>query len=548
MRYRSGLIILVGLLLSADSSFASAAIRRYALVVGANDGGPGRPTLRYAVSDAKSFARVLEELGGVYPADLVLLNQPSLIELEDALEELRHRIASSGGSPEGGSDSRTEVIVYVSGHANETGLLLGKEIFSYRSLRNWMDLVEADVRIAVLDACASGAITRLKGSRPRSPFLVDASSNMKGHAFLTSSSADEVAQESDHVGGSFFTHYLVSGLRGAADTSGEGKVTLSEAYQFAFHETMGRTSETQAGTQHPSYDINLSGTGDVVMTDLRQTSATLVLKAGMGGRFYIRNAQGQLVVELFKPHERDVALGLEPGEYKVSCEVQPRPLVSAAKLEEGGSVTLAASDFKPTDVQATKLRGGYPGGGAPSDLPFGGLRGRHRIGLSFGIWRYGGSPESPSWGTFNSVNGPGGSLGYAHWFRENLAFTLDFAGHALDVENGFSTQATAVASALAGIRYYPLAPAQVRPYLAVAMGPFIGVGAQTGIGVTNTVSGAIGGQFGGGLDAQVTRSFMIGGRVGYNAMSDFATPIFGKDNFSGWEIAIELGWLFGKGR
>jgi len=31
-------------------------------------------------------------------------------------------------------------------------------------------------------------------------------------------------------------------------------------------------------------------------------------------------------------------------------------------------------------------------------------------------------------------------------------------------------------------------------------------------------------------------------------MSDFATPIFGKDNFSGWEIAIELGWLFGKGR
>ena len=96
---------------------------------------------------------------------------------------------------------------------------------------------------------------------------------MRGHAFLTSSSEDEAAQESDRIGASFFTHYLVSGLRGAADVTGEGKVSLNEAYQFAFHETLGRTSETQVGAQHPAYDIELSGTGDVVMTDLRQTSA-----------------------------------------------------------------------------------------------------------------------------------------------------------------------------------------------------------------------------------------------------------------------------------
>ena len=45
----------------------------------------------------------------------------------------------------------------------------------------------------------------------------------------------EAAQESDRICASYFTHYLVSGFRGAADLSGDGKVTLNEAYQFAFN-------------------------------------------------------------------------------------------------------------------------------------------------------------------------------------------------------------------------------------------------------------------------------------------------------------------------
>ena len=124
---------------------------------------------------------------------------------------------------------------------------------------------------------------------------------MRGHAFLTSSSADEVAQESEGLGGSFFTHYLTSGMRGAADVSGDGKITLNEAYQFAFHETLGGTADTRGGAQHPAYDIQLSGTGDVVMTDVRQTSAGLVLSEDLQGRCFVRNADDQLVVELQKP-------------------------------------------------------------------------------------------------------------------------------------------------------------------------------------------------------------------------------------------------------
>ena len=112
--------------------------------------------------------------------------------------------------------------------------------------------------ITILDACASGAITRLKGGRPHPAFLTDASSQVKGYAFLTSSSENEAAQESERLQGSFFTQALLTGLRGAADVSGDGRVTLGEAYQFAFTETLAQTTSTQGGAQHPAYDIKMA--------------------------------------------------------------------------------------------------------------------------------------------------------------------------------------------------------------------------------------------------------------------------------------------------
>ena len=226
----------------ARAAAADVVLQRYTLVVGANFGGADRPLLKCGVSDAERFARVMIDLGGVRPEHNTLLRQPKLRDLLDGLDLLTRRVSDAART----STARTEVIVYYSGHADEKGLLLGEDRYSYRSLRDRLDQIPADVRIAVLDACASGAFTRIKGGRARPPFLVDESSSMRGHAFLTSSAATEVAQESDRIRASYFTHYLLSGFRGAADASGDGRVTLSEAYEFAFRETVGRTVDTKA--------------------------------------------------------------------------------------------------------------------------------------------------------------------------------------------------------------------------------------------------------------------------------------------------------------
>src|SRR4029077_1469783 len=115
-------------------------------------------------------------------------------DLGDALDTMTRRVTDAKRIA--GSGGRTEVLLYYSGHADEKGLLFGDDRYSYRTLRDRLDLIPADVRIAVLEAASPGAFTRIKSGRPRPAFLVDESSDMRGHAFLTSSSESEAAQES----------------------------------------------------------------------------------------------------------------------------------------------------------------------------------------------------------------------------------------------------------------------------------------------------------------------------------------------------------------
>ena len=470
-------------------------------------------------------------------------------ELEEAIDGLRSRVQAAVRSAPG---ARTEVIFYYSGHADEKGLLLGDDRYSYRSLRDRLDQVPADVRIAVLDACASGAITRLKGGQLRQPFLVDESADMRGHAFLTSSTESEVAQESDRLRGSYFTHFLVSGLRGAADLSGEGKVTLNEAYQFAFNETLGRTVDTKGGPQHPSYDINLSGTGDVVMTDVRQTSATLVLGEALDGRFFVRNARQELVVELYKPYGRAVELGLEPGEYEVRLERESSALVARPSVADGARVVLEPAQFGMASPEPTRARGG-------PERPRFGVAGRNRLALRFGMWNLSGGGPQVAEGA-EAVNVVGG-LQYTRFLSPSLAVTIaangiEGGGGTTVGPNGVFDGGYGVAAIPLGVRWNPLPgdleQQPVKPAVVASLGPVIsGTGGTTVTGNDVFDGGrsevTIGAFLGGGVDFHLGRNFSMGVTTGYNWVGDFEVPVGGRSNYSGFELSLGFGWVFGKG-
>lgn len=341
-------------------------VRRFALVAGANDGGRARVTLRYAGTDASAVASVLTQLGGVSKDDLVFLEEPRPASLVRALDELTRRLASARQGT-----NRLEVVFYYSGHSDESGLLLGEERYGYDELRRRLDALPAEVRIGIVDACASGALTRSKGGVSRPPFLVDASTQLKGHAFLTSASIDEAAQESERLKASVFTHALVSGLRGAADASRDGRVTLAEAYQFAFSETLARTATTRSGPQRPAFDIQLAGTGEMVLTDVRSSAAQLELSAKVSGRVFVLNASGGLVVELAKTAGEALQLGVEPGAYRVLVDDgsggMGQALVSVGERQKR---SIEPSALSPVTREALVTRGDTPRPFTPVDVAF----------------------------------------------------------------------------------------------------------------------------------------------------------------------------------
>ena len=113
-------ILMLGL--SWSQAAADTAVRRLVLAAGANNGGVDRDLLRYAVSDAENFVRVLEEMGGLDSADVLLLRDPDLADFEQGLHELSRRVTAANRRGD-----RLEVLLYYSGHADEEGLLLAGE-------------------------------------------------------------------------------------------------------------------------------------------------------------------------------------------------------------------------------------------------------------------------------------------------------------------------------------------------------------------------------------------------------------------------------------
>ncbi len=320
--------VLVLLLLFATAA-AAGELRRFAVVVAHDDGGPGTDRLVYPLNDAGKLVGVLTELGGFRGEDVTLLASPTAAQVDAALRGVEARVAEV--QARGG---QAVLLFYYSGHARGGELLLGDTRLGMAGLRRALAASRAEVRLAFLDACESGAITRLKGGRRAPSFLVDlAPANLsRGHVIITSSSEDEASQESDEIGGSFFTHYLVSGLRGAADRSGDAQVTLGEAYAYAYDRTVDHTTHTRAGPQHPTYTYDLQGNGALVLTRLGGL-AGLVFPAEASGTWLVYDVDREgVVAEVRKAAGEPRRLAVPAGNYAIRKRTRDHLLVQRVAL------------------------------------------------------------------------------------------------------------------------------------------------------------------------------------------------------------------------
>ncbi|HUS65303.1 MAG TPA: caspase family protein [Kofleriaceae bacterium] len=338
------------------SAPAAAAVERFAVLIGNDAGARDEITLRFAEADAVKLRDVLVDLGGFRPENIVMLEGQSAETARRAIVAVNDRIRALPA----GQDAI--LLVYYSGHADATALHLGESELQLGVMEQLVRESPAGVRLLVVDACRSGALTRVKGGIRTSGFDIQVDERLaaQGAVFLTSSAANEDAQESDELGGSFFTHYLVSGLLGTADSNGDGQVSLAEAYGHAYASTLRASSRTLGGIQHPTFRYSLSGRGDVILTSIagaRGRRGTLHFPAE---RTYLvmRDGPDGAVVGEIGARDRRRRLSVRPGRYFVRARARATLLEGTVRVDAGAERAVEDSELTRTAYARLVRKGG----------------------------------------------------------------------------------------------------------------------------------------------------------------------------------------------
>jgi len=234
----------------------------WAVVIGVN-GYPNIRRLKYAVNDAMAFSNHLVEYNQVPKENVVLLldEEANLTRLRSALGVYLKNKASKDDM----------VIIYFAGHGatereatSPDGDGLEKYLLPYdvdpkelyatampmEEISRLFSRIRSDRLVFIVDTCYSGA----SGGRTISVSdiragisdgFLDRITGGKGKIILTASGANEVSAESDELQHGIFTHFLIKGLQGQADSDGDGLITVDEVYTYVSKQVPQATNQEQ---------------------------------------------------------------------------------------------------------------------------------------------------------------------------------------------------------------------------------------------------------------------------------------------------------------
>lgn len=332
---------------------------RAALVIGTNRGLSNEPVLQFAQSDASNMAQTFVDTHAVDAHRVTTVLGRPLSEVQSALDQVS-----------AGLRSDDELWIFLSGHADANGVHIDGEVWSWKALRQKLDAIAVRRLLVFVDACNSGALLTAKGVTLDAPLRVSLQANLRGRVILASSGANELSYESRRLGGSPFAHFLVSGLRGAADT-GDGKVTLSELYAYLYSRTIAASLGGAAGPQHPEHGGWVRGAGEWWLTRRAFGSGGVLLRdANLGHCYVLDDKETRVLAEVSALDPGAVSLPV--GAYRVKC--LSRDGVVAAPLSLGsGRTHVEELDFDDVNEELVLARG--PEG--PSRLSLGLFLGAH---------------------------------------------------------------------------------------------------------------------------------------------------------------------------
>lgn len=309
---------------------AVAAPVRLLLAIGNDVGDPLETPLQFAVADARRIHAVFLELGEVAPARAFLLENTTATQVRDQLVAISGRVAELQAT---GQD--VQLVVYYSGHGGDGALHLRGTHLPVEELSRLVAETRADLRVVIVDACESGTIARLKGGRPGPAYDVRVErEKLRGQVMIASSGPAEPAQEWRSLNGSLFTHHLITGLRGDADAEPDGRVSLNEAYSYTFRRTV---LESAGDGQTPSFDLDVTGSGDLVLTRPATATSALVFPPSAEGHFVLAShPRPDVIAEVRKTAGRSVRIAVPAGRYLLRKRLGSEVGLIKVELPYGG--------------------------------------------------------------------------------------------------------------------------------------------------------------------------------------------------------------------
>jgi hypothetical protein len=236
---------IISKLVDVDQPFPASEFKRknsYAVIISISDyRSEIIPEIKYASRDAEMMKEYLINVCGIPGENIIYLSndKATLSDLTAYIEEWLLRKA----------DKESLIFVYFAGHGTpnpekgdaylvpfdgEPGFV--SKLYSLKRLYGSLEKLPSEEIVVVLDACFSGAGGRSvieKGKRPLSVVkLEEASRNVSNIAIMTASSDNEISQDLDNMKHGLFTYYFLKGLRGYADSNGDGWITLIELYNY----------------------------------------------------------------------------------------------------------------------------------------------------------------------------------------------------------------------------------------------------------------------------------------------------------------------------
>lgn len=249
-------MVIAATVLAADRPVRADA---WAMLIGC-EGYEKAPRLRSIVNDVKALEQTLCQRGDFMMQHVKSLHdrsfgqRPTREGIEKAVQEFLAR-------PQAGD----RLVVYFSGHGfrdADGALYLApldcdpsdpeKTGVPVRWLREQVASCKAGTKIVILDACHAGSERSVAGTRQQvgSEDVGEAFRDLDRVVTIASSSASQPSRLDPDHDHSLFTYWLIEGLKGSADSSRDGVVTIDELFGFV-HQAVSRRSESLGGRQTP---------------------------------------------------------------------------------------------------------------------------------------------------------------------------------------------------------------------------------------------------------------------------------------------------------